>query len=370
MPTTDPVSLGSPPRATAGRGSPFLAREAFYWLTLATPAITLLIAQVGSTPPTLDRAAGCLLSTWLCTVVVGLLLHGVVNALAPRLLGRGVHAGPVAAMAAAAAATVTLAMRVLLPRLAWLDPNLAGALTPFILRGLAVGGLYVAGARLYTWLSERARRDALRATESEALALRARLAALQAQLNPHFLFNTLNAIASLIPVDAELAESTVERLAGVLQYAIACGTRGEVTLGEELDAVRDYLDIERARFGPGLLSTIDVSPELNARVLPPMLLQPLVENAVLHGLSGRQGSGRVQVVGRDQDGALVLTVSDDGVGPGGSRRRGNQTGLHNLRERLALTYGGSARFEVRTRAGGGFECELRVPPPAPNPTAS
>jgi signal transduction histidine kinase len=342
--------------------SPFLAREAFYWLTLATPVITLLIAQQGDARPALDRAAGCLLSTWFCTVLVGLLLHVVVNAVAPRILARVSSAwAAAAAIAVIGVIVVSAGMRLLLPRLAWLDVNLAAPLGPFIVRGLGVGTLYVSGARLYTWLRERARAAAERARENELRAQSARLSALQAQLNPHFLFNTLNAIASLIPTDPERAEATVERLAGVLSYSIASGARGSVKLGEELSAVRDYLDIEQARFGERLRARIEVDDALDEHLLPPMLLQPLVENAVLHGISSKPEGGEIRVRGRAEEGAVVLTVSDDGVGPGGSKRRGNGTALANLRERLALRFGGAAALEVRAREGGGFECELRLP---------
>ena len=104
---------------------------------------------------------------------------------------------------------------------------------------------------------------------------------------------------------------------------------------------------------------------LDGNAIPPMLLQPLVENAVLHGLSDRAEGGTILVRGRADREAMVLTVSDDGVGPGGSSHRGNSTGLRNLKERLALAYRGAARFSVRAREGGGFECELRVPRQSP-----
>lgn len=123
----------------------------------------------------------------------------------------------------------------------------------------------------------------------------------------------------------------------------------------------NYLEIERARFGARLSSRIDVDEDLDGHSIPPMLLQPLVENAVLHGLAHREEGGSVLVRGRSERDVMVLTVSDDGVGPDGSKHHGNSTGLRNLKERLALTYGDAARFSARARAGGGFECELRVP---------
>ncbi len=347
----------------AGARPAFLAREAFYLLTLFAPAITLLVSNFGFGPgtPPLDRIAACLLSTWVCTIVCGLAVHTIVNWVAPRLLARTSPVLAALGIAAAAAFTVVVTMTLLLPRLVWIDPNLARSPVPFILQALVVAAFYVIAARFTTWLGARAREAAERARNSEEQGLRSRLAALQAQVNPHFLFNTLNAIASLIPTNPENAESTIERLAGVLQYSISSSSRGTVTVAEELAAVRDYLEIEQARFGERLRSTIDVEQSLEGDAIPPMLLQPLVENAVLHGLSSKDEGGAITVQGRAENDAMVLKVSDDGVGPGGSQRRGNSTGLKNLRERLALTYGGAAHLSVRARPGGGFECEIRVP---------
>ena len=334
---------------------PFLAREGLYWLMMFAPAITLLISNMDA-HARLDRMASCLMSTWACTVVCGLTVHLALNALAPRLLARTSRAAAVGLMAASAAGLVVLDMALLMPRLAWLDSSFAieSKRPVFVLQALAVGVIYVLCARLFTWLRDRV-------DDAREGALRARLAALQAQVNPHFLFNTLNAIAALIPKDAAAAEETVERLASVLQYSIASSSRGRVKLGEELAAVRDYLDIEHARFGARLRSSIEVDRGLEDDAIPPMLLQPLVENAVLHGLSSRDEGGAVLVQGRAEAGAMILRVSDDGVGPGGSKRRGNRTGLDNLRERLALTYGADAKLSVGARPGGGFECEIRVP---------
>ncbi len=345
------------------KSQPFLARETFYWLTLATPAITLLISNFGAEPASLDRIAGCLLSTWISALVAGAALHLVVNALAPRLFAVTSRAIATLALFVAGAATLVGTLLLLLPRLVWLDANLARSPVPFVLQGLVVGTVYVGVGRLTTWLSARAEEARERARENEERAVRARLAALQAQLNPHFLFNTLNAIASLIPTDPAAAESTLERLAAVLQYSIASGSRETVTLEEELSVIRDYLEIERARFGERLRSEIDVDREIEGSAILPMMLQPLVENAVLHGLSSKAEGGAITVRGRAEDDAMVLQVSDDGVGPGGSKRRGNDTGLANLRERLALAYGSAARLRVGAREGGGFECEIRMPRP-------
>jgi two-component system sensor histidine kinase AlgZ len=340
----------------------FLRAQSLLWLALVAPVLTLFIGHVGSAAPSLNDAAACLFATWICTVVAGIGVHGAVVVAGPWLVRvarpRALAVGAIALLTAATSAAI---LALLLPRLAWLSPSIAGDLPSLVLRGVAVAELYVVVARIAALRAERSRREEERARALEKNALLARLAALQAQMNPHFLFNTLNAIASLIPDDPALAETMIERLAGVLQYALEAGKRGTVSLGEELAAVRDYLGIEQARFGARLRSSIDVSPELHALALPPMLLQPLVENAVLHGLAGRDGGGEITITARGDEQAVVLTVADDGVGPGGSSRSGTRTGLSSVRERLALTYGDAALFAVRERAGGGFECELRVP---------
>jgi LytS/YehU family sensor histidine kinase len=185
------------------------------------------------------------------------------------------------------------------------------------LQAVAIGTAYVAVARVVALMSDRAQQQTELARQSELRALRSRLEMLKAQMNPHFLFNALNSVASLIPDEPQLAETTVERLAGVLQYTLLASQREFVTLEEELTVVRDYLEIEKARFDGRLQTPIDVSPDLYQRHIPPLLLQPLVENAVLHGLAEAR-SGVVKVCGRAEQGATVLTVTDGGVGPGKS----------------------------------------------------
>jgi signal transduction histidine kinase len=349
---------------SAGRATePFLSRGALFALTLTPPLITMVTVSLGSSPPTLLHAAGCLVATWGCTIVVGGLLHFSVNWSAPRLLARFrqrwiAYAG----IMAVAACAVVLSLLALMPWLADLGHAVDENLQSFVLRGsVGLAAVYLIAARAAAIVAARAKVQADRALASEEDALRNRLAALQAQMNPHFLFNTLNAVASLVHAQPDLAEATIERLAGVLQYAITSGKSSSVRLGDELDAVRDYLGIEQARFGARLRTSIDVSPELYEHPLPPMLLQPLVENAVLHGLSSRAQGGEIRITGRTEGDAIVLTVSDDGVGPGGSTRKGNRIGLSSVRERIALTFGDAGTFLTRARVGGGFECELRVP---------
>ena len=326
---------------SAVQPQPFLPRRALLALTAVPPLITLVTLPLSS--GSVLHQAACLVAQWATALLVGGVLHAGVNAARPRF-------GAIAATALGQL-WVVASLLVVLPLLPALGHAIEPRLATFVLSGaVGLAAAYLLAARAMATLQSR-RED----------ALKSRLAALQSQMNPHFLFNGLNAVASLIQLEPSLAESTVERLAGVLQYAIAAGRRGSVKLSEELDVVRDYLDVEQARFGPRIRSRIEVSPELYDVPIPPMLLQPLVENAVLHGLSSKEQGGEVCVSGRLDGSAVVLTVSDDGVGPGGSRRKGNQVGLSSVKERIALTYGEAGAFTVRPRDGGGFECELRLP---------
>jgi len=212
---------------------------------------------------------------------------------------------------------------------------------------------------------ERMRRRAveaeLGAQQLERQALQAELAALQSRTNPHFLFNALNTIAALIAEDPAKAERAVERLAELLRYALDGAKREWVALADEVAAVEGYLELERLRYGDRLCTSIDVEPRALAVEVPPMLLQPLVENAVLHGVASRRGPTKVELVARRTDGRLELVVDDDGPGPAGSTHRGTGLAHDDLRARLALLYGDRARVEIGERPGGGYRVRLVLP---------
>ena len=203
--------------------------------------------------------------------------------------------------------------------------------------------LVIMATTSFTRLERRTREIERREEEAREAALRAELAALQARTNPHFLFNSLNSVASLIATDPTSAEETLERLAGLFRYALDGSRRGAVPLGEELRFVEDYLDVEAIRFGDRLRWSIDVAPELSRVRVPPLLLQPLVENAVRHGVGQRKEGGRVVVKGHTEGDRVVLSVCDDG--PGTSPHRGTGTSLDDLAARLDVAYDGAA--EVR-----------------------
>lgn len=202
-------------------------------------------------------------------------------------------------------------------------------------------------------------------------AVEAQLQALQAQIRPHFLFNTFNALSELIHEDADAAEDLVTDLAHLLRYSLRSSEGGGVPLADELDATRRYLNIEQARLGERLRVTIEVDDDLRAEVVPALVLQPLVENAVQHGVASQSEGGTVQIVARRHPGGLELVVQDDGPGlppavltgeTTGRPGEGHAGGLANVRRRLALRFGDTASLDVTTADDGGTRIALVLPP--------
>jgi len=208
-----------------------------------------------------------------------------------------------------------------------------------------------------------------RARELSELAATAQLAALRAQLNPHFLFNSLNSIAQLIHADPDKAEACVERLAELLRYVLKRAEKDFVPLAEELDVTGAYLDIERARFDERLCVETDVDQASLGTLVPNFILQPLVENAVKHGLARKLGPGRVRIEARTAGDVLTLSVHDDGIGMsdailGHIYERG--VGLRNLRDRLEQLYGPTHAPAIVSRPGEGTRVELKLPAHLPH----
>jgi hypothetical protein len=186
----------------------------------------------------------------------------------------------------------------------------------------------------------------------------AELAALQARINPHFLFNTLNSIAALIGDEPAKAEQVLGQLSSLMRYALHSNRTGIVSVDEELTIVRGYLNIEQVRLGSRLHYEIDVDPALGRTKLPVLLLQPLVENAITHGIAPKVAGGRVLLRGWREDAATVFTISDDGDGE--SDVTGNGEGLANVRQRLDALYGTRASVTL-TRANGLTETRVTLP---------
>ncbi len=202
-------------------------------------------------------------------------------------------------------------------------------------------------------LQERKQEQEKREKDLLLHASRSELKALRAQINPHFLFNALNAIAGLIHKNPSKAEETVEELAEVFRYTLKRSEKDTGRLAEELDFVRSYLEVEQARFGDRLQVHLQVDPDANDAEVPTMMVQTLVENAIKHGVTAVRGQGVVEIRARRNADCLLIQVMDNGPGfqpqESGSSPRQDSSGygLKNLRQRLLLHYGGSARIDIR-----------------------
>jgi sensor histidine kinase YesM len=205
-------------------------------------------------------------------------------------------------------------------------------------------------ARLETVTLELRARE-LEGERDRKLALQARLASLESRLQPHFLFNTLNAITSLIQDDPDHAERMVERLAALLRFSLDASERGLVPLADELKIVTDYLEIERARLGDRLSYTLDVDPDAAGREVPPLSIQTLVENSVKHAIAPRPGGGRIRVTAALAGDRLQLAVWDDGPGFTAAAMRPGH-GLESLQARLAARFGTAATLTIAPADGG------------------
>ena len=204
----------------------------------------------------------------------------------------------------------------------------------------------------------------LRMARLERQFTEARLNALRMQLDPHFLFNALNTISSQVERDPRLARSMIEHLGILLRLSLESRDREEIPLAEELAFLDHYLAIQRIRFGETLKIDLRIDPDVMYAPVPSLFIQPLVENAIRHGISRRASGGTVVVSAQRVDGRLRIRVMDDGVGlPGGwTLERSAGLGLSLTRDRIAGLYlNGSSRFDVRRRQEGGTEVEIELP---------
>jgi two-component system LytT family sensor kinase len=218
----------------------------------------------------------------------------------------------------------------------------------------------------------------LREQEMSRLAAEAELRALRSQINPHFLFNALTTIGYLIQTAPDRALQTLLRLTSLLRGVLR--SDGEfTTLGRELELIESYLDIERARFEQRLAVRIDVPPAIRGVRIPPLLLQPLVENAVKHGVAPTRAGGEVVVSARVESTndrpLLIVIVRDTGQGATShemKRGRAEGVGLANIERRLSAQYGGAASLSITTARGFGTTAEVRLPaePPTTGRAAS
>lgn len=203
---------------------------------------------------------------------------------------------------------------------------------------------------------------AARSAELEKRLVEARLMALQMQLNPHFLFNTLHAISALMHRDVDAADRMLARLSDLLRRALESTQRQEVPLAQEIEFLRDYLDIEQTRFGPRLKIHLDIAPETTHLHVPNLILQPLVENAIQYGIEPHSQPGSVTISAKIIDSRLRLCVTDTG-GKTDAPRPPIQAGigLNNVQARLAQLFGEQHNFQVDYKHEGGVEAVISIP---------
>jgi signal transduction histidine kinase len=215
--------------------------------------------------------------------------------------------------------------------------------------------LVVAGLSYGIRTQQRLNRQAAAEAEARVLAERAQLAALRARLNPHFLFNALHTVSSLVATDPEAADEAIERLGGLLRYALDEST-DEIPLEREWAFTRDYLAFDRLRVCEAL------DQDALAAEVPLLVLQPLVENAVRHAIDPRDEGGTIRVTAGVRNRVLTLRVEDDGPGAVSENvEPGHGLGLRALKRRLEVRYGGDARVEIHTAPGAGFTVTVALP---------
>lgn len=321
-------------------------------------------AHVRGEPLTLGRASLIWLTwaaTWAALTPVALRLVAKFPLVRPRLLlSLAVHA--IASPVFALASLALFALAAPLVGATHSEPTWLATLgrllgTTFLLN-LPVYWLIVGAAQLER-LVRTARENERRQLMLEAQLADARLQALRTQLQPHFLFNALNTISVLMREDVDSADRMLLQLSTLLRRSLDGGEAYEVLLGEEIAFLRNYLEIEQVRFGERLSYEILVPGELMEARVPNLILQPLVENALRHGLAGQARPGWIQISASRQGEQLRLLVRDDGRGlsPGLTER----IGLSNTRARLSLMYPGKYRFELLDVPGGGVTAEIVLP---------
>src|SRR5688572_27996280 len=202
-----------------------------------------------------------------------------------------------------------------------------------------------------------------RLQEQENLLLAAKIEALKSQINPHFLFNTLASISSLIRSQPETARTLIIKLSGLLRRLIR-SHQHFVTLREELESIDEYLDIEVVRFGPLLTVRKEISPDTTELIVPSMILQPIVENSIKHGLARKVGAGSIVIRSWRENGHGVIEIEDDGTGFLMDRLNENMSsgiGLANVRERLRVIYGAASQLTLNSEPGVGTRVRIELP---------
>lgn len=367
-----PPEAGNPPQeAAAAPMRTWTSLKLWRNLLLFWTSFALVFAQAtlsltggGPTPADFQTALKQNLGTWLPWVPMSLFVIWLVQR---HPIGRRKALPAIAALCAGLAVVIfakaawVLALNDLVR---WYDvtPPLGRVLTASVFNNLLLYWLVVGAAHALLYSERYWQREselaALRASLSEA-----RLQALSAQLNPHFLFNTLNTVAELVHHDAAAADRMLANLSALLRRSLGTTAAQEVPLREELAMLEQYLDIQRVRFGARLQSDFAVDADCLDAAVPSLVLQPLVENAIVHAIAPRIEGGCVRVAARrGAAGRLQLTVSDSGAPPrAAAAGNGNGIGLRNTADRLRCLYGEAGSLALETAAAGGLHVTLTLP---------
>ncbi len=238
----------------------------------------------------------------------------------------------------------------------------ASGMTLFTLIMTVAATLFLYNRERLTRAEAVAAQEKARAETVERQALQAQLQLLQAQIEPHMLFNTLANLQGLIDLDPARAQKMLDQLIQYLRATLNSSRAGSTTLAQEFALMSAYLGLMSVRMGERLTFALDLPVELRNAKVPPMLLQPLVENAVLHGLEPKVAGGRVTVSATESDGRLMLCVADNGLGlDAPSAKSGTHLGLANTRERLHALFGGAAALALEPNLPGGALARLTLP---------
>lgn len=240
----------------------------------------------------------------------------------------------------------------------WSHPYVLQSMSIALFFGLIASITFVLIERI-GMLNEKVRERQLKVTEQDKRALEVQLKLLQAQIEPHFLFNTLANVSSLIDSNPAQAKKLLERLNDWLRVALARARCDRATLGNELDMLENYLQIMKIRFGDRLHWRIELAEEIRNFPFPPMLLQPLVENALRHGIEPKLGGGEIVIHAEMENAMLRISVSDSGAGLNGKSASG--AGLDNVRARLKALFGEAGRLTLNSNIEGGAIATLGIP---------
>ena len=241
------------------------------------------------------------------------------------------------------------------------------AFAQFVLMIVSFSLLATYGTYFYFKLKDRLQTTAVQLKERELHAERleklkaaAELSALQSRIQPHFLFNTLNSIAALIREDPSLAEATTEKLAELFRHVLDSNRREYITLGEEIGIIQQYLEIEKLRLGERLRFRIDMDAALDGLQVPGLIVQPLVENSIKHGIAPLEEGGEILVLAKSNGERCLIAVQDSGAGFDVAQRNGGY-GLQNIQDRLNNLYGNTADFKMTSSLGKGARVEINLP---------